>query len=66
MAPRVTTAGGRDRDALAVTTMYYECTNCGHLDRFGYLEPDETYRTCPSCEDRTRWELAFEGEGMSP
>ncbi|WP_226479395.1 hypothetical protein [Natrinema amylolyticum] len=46
--------------------MYYECTRCGRLNRFGHLEPDEAYRPCASCEEHTRWKPAFDGEGMSP
>jgi predicted nucleic acid-binding Zn-ribbon protein len=42
--------------------MYYECTRCGQVDRFGHLEPDEAYRPCPDCGERTRWALAFEGD----
>lgn len=45
---------------------YYECSGCGRLDRFGGVAGREAFRPCAACEQRTRWTLAFEGEGTSP
>jgi hypothetical protein len=44
---------------------YYECTGCGRIDRFGGTGGD-AYRPCAACDERTRWTLAFKGEGTSP
>ncbi len=42
--------------------MYYECTRCGRLDRFGPIDTTDPYRPCANCAEHTRWTVAFEGE----
>ncbi|QLG27772.1 hypothetical protein HUG10_09490 [Halorarum halophilum] len=44
--------------------MQYECTECGQLTRVGHAE-GAVERECPVCDALTRWEPAFEGEGVS-
>jgi predicted nucleic acid-binding Zn ribbon protein len=46
--------------------MYYECTGCGRIDRLAGAHGDDAYHHCAPCEERTRWTVAFEGEGVSP
>ncbi|SEV84963.1 hypothetical protein SAMN05216285_0668 [Natrinema salifodinae] len=36
------------------------------MDRIAHLNPDQAYRRRLNCEERTRWEFAFRGEGVSP
>ena len=44
---------------------HYECSGCGQLSRFGAPDRHTLVRTCPVCEEETRWTPAFEGEGVS-
>lgn len=43
--------------------MYYECVECGLLDRGNPLD-EPIFRECPECGDRTEWTPAFEGEAQ--
>jgi len=45
--------------------MQYECSECGHFTRFGLVEREVFATTCPACEEYSRFEPAFEGEGVS-
>ncbi|MFD1570667.1 hypothetical protein [Halorubrum laminariae] len=40
--------------------MYYECAECGLIDRGNPLS-EPTVRECPGCGATTTWEPAFEG-----
>lgn len=42
----------------------FECTQCGQLGRFSRHAQSEFVAECPVCEEPTRWERAFEGEGI--
>lgn len=46
---------------------YYECSECGQLDRPIDVTESRLYRPCPRCEERTVWEPAFvdDEEGVS-
>ncbi len=44
---------------------HYECTQCGNLSRMGAPDRHTLVRKCPVCEEETRWEPAFEAEGVS-
>ena len=45
---------------------YYECDGCGRLDRLVGAAGETTFRPCAACEERTRWTIAFAGDGISP
>lgn len=42
---------------------YFECTECGQLADLGRFEESRLRQPCPSCEESTVWEAAFEGDG---
>ncbi|MEM4781287.1 MAG: hypothetical protein QXG03_06995 [Halalkalicoccus sp.] len=45
--------------------MYVECTDSGEMGRLAEFESSPLYRRCHRCEERTVWEQAFTGEGVS-
>lgn len=44
---------------------YFECTGCGTMVNLGRFERSELRQACPECGEETRWETAFDGEGVS-
>lgn len=45
----------------------FECTECGQFARLSRFDRRELTRECPTCGERTTWEVAFDepGEGVS-
>lgn len=43
----------------------YECTECGTMGRFTRFDGGVFVANCPACEEQTRWEVAFQGEGVA-
>jgi len=44
--------------------MYYECPECGLIDRGNPIE-EPAVRECPDCGATAAWEPAFEGAANS-